>query len=120
MTDKKLEELIIKTVKKVIKKEISKLQQNNLITVSTQSFDIEEDTGTTAELIDDIYDSSSVSLPTQEKVELDHKLRELKFKQELRKDWILFILKDVVVYAATIIFIFTIAGFYLFTVIKGY
>jgi hypothetical protein len=59
-----------------------------------------------------------MNLSTKEDVELERKLRELKFKQELRKDWILFILKDVIVYAATIIFIFILSGFYLFTLIQ--
>ncbi|QIR41686.1 hypothetical protein HCG51_32420 [Tolypothrix sp. PCC 7910] len=68
-------------------------------------------------MIDEIYTNGYLSLPSKEDTELEYKLRELKFKQELRKDWILFLLKDVIVYSATIIFIFTVAGFYLFTLI---
>jgi hypothetical protein len=59
-----------------------------------------------------------MNISTKEDVELERKLRELKFKQELRKDWILFIIKDVIVYATTIIFIFIFSGFYLFTLIQ--
>ncbi|MFM6104776.1 MAG: hypothetical protein ACKPEO_01830, partial [Sphaerospermopsis kisseleviana] len=66
----------------------------------------------------DVDTSSLMNISTKEDVELERKLRELKFKQELRKDWILFILKDVIVYAATIIFIFIFSGFYLFTLIQ--
>ncbi|TAF04453.1 MAG: hypothetical protein EAZ77_15635 [Nostocales cyanobacterium] len=68
-------------------------------------------------MFDHIYTSKIVNLPAKEDVELDRQLRELKFKQELRKDWILFLLRDVIVYAATVLFMFTFAGFYLFTLI---
>ncbi|OUL26395.1 hypothetical protein BV378_13150 [Nostoc sp. RF31YmG] len=71
-------------------------------------------------MIDDIYASRYVNLHSKEDAELERKLRELKFKQELRKDWISFLLKDVIVYSATVIFIFTVAGFYLFTLIQRY
>jgi hypothetical protein len=128
MADKSLEALIVKVVKKVIKKEIKTLNQYSLPIVSTpinqelQSFadtlETEEDTSNTAEIFDDIYASSTVNFPTKEDVELERKLREMKFKQELRKDWILFILKDVIVYAATVLFMFTVAGFYLFVFIN--
>lgn len=60
---------------------------------------------------------SSVNLQSQEDA-LELKLRELKFKQELRKDWILFILRDVVIFSATFIFIFAVSGYALFTSIK--
>ncbi|AFY31033.1 hypothetical protein [Calothrix sp. PCC 7507] len=130
MSEKNLEPLIVKIVKKVIKKEISKLKQHNLPTVSNQtnhSLDnfVEnvahwENQPSTEEIIDNIYASGYVSLPSKENIELEHQLRELKFKQELRKDWILFIIKDVVVYSATIIFIFAVASFYLFTLIQKY
>ncbi|MFM6156044.1 MAG: hypothetical protein ACKPE3_24110, partial [Sphaerospermopsis kisseleviana] len=66
----------------------------------------------------DVDTSSLMNISTKEDVELERKLRELKFKQELRKDWILFILKDVIVYATTIIFILIFSGFYLFTLIQ--
>ncbi|MBN3873478.1 hypothetical protein [Nostoc sp. JL33] len=58
---------------------------------------------------------STVNLQSQEDVELEQKLRELKFKQELRKDWILFIVRDVVIFPAAIFFIFAISGYSLFT-----
>ncbi len=46
------------------------------------------------------------NLQSQEDLELERKLRELKFKQELRKDWILFIVRDVVIFpAASLYFI---------------
>jgi hypothetical protein len=45
---------------------------------------------------------------------LERKLRELKFKQELRKDWILFIVRDVVIYSAIILFILAASGYSLF------
>ncbi|ALB43632.1 MAG: hypothetical protein HEQ13_07540 [Dolichospermum sp. DEX189] len=55
-------------------------------------------------------------LPDQEDIELERKLRELKFKQELRKDWISFLVKDVIVYSTTMIFILVLIGFYLFRI----
>jgi S-adenosylmethionine synthetase len=129
MADKNLEALIVKIVKKVIKKEIKNLNPDNLPIVSTEvnqqlpslteTFETEAETSTTAEILENIYTNRFVNLPTTEDLELERKLRELKFKQELRKDWILFLLKDVIVYAATILFMFTFAGFYLLTLIKS-
>ncbi|MEH2465158.1 hypothetical protein [Nostoc sp.] len=58
---------------------------------------------------------STVNLQSQEETELERKLRELKFKQELRKDWILFIVRDVVIFPAAIFFIFAVSGYSLFT-----
>jgi c-di-AMP phosphodiesterase-like protein len=58
---------------------------------------------------------STVNLQSQEDAELERKLRELKFKQELRKDWILFIVRDVVIFPAAILFIFAVSGYSLFT-----
>ena len=58
---------------------------------------------------------STVNLQSQEDSELERKLRELKFKQELRKDWILFIVRDVVIFPAAILFIFAVSGYSLFT-----
>ncbi|MEH2112747.1 hypothetical protein [Nostoc sp.] len=55
-----------------------------------------------------------VNLQSQEDVELERKLRELKFKQELRKDWILFIVRDVIIFPAAILFIFAVSGYSLF------
>ncbi|OBQ23198.1 MAG: hypothetical protein AN488_06265 [Anabaena sp. WA113] len=55
-------------------------------------------------------------LPDQEDIELERKLRDLKFKQELRKDWISFLVKDVIVYSTTMIFILVLIGFYLFRI----
>jgi hypothetical protein len=129
MADKSLEALVVKVVKKVIKKEIKAINQYNLPIVSTQinqelqsfteTLETEEDhTQTTAEMFDDIYASNTVNFPTKEDVELDRKLREMKFRQDLRKDWILFLLRDVIVYAVTLLFIFTVSGFYLFTIIN--
>jgi hypothetical protein len=57
---------------------------------------------------------SPVNLQSPEDVELERKLRELKFKQELRKDWILFIVRDVVIFPAAILFIFAVSGYSLF------
>jgi two-component sensor histidine kinase len=129
MSSKKSKNLISKTVKKIMKKEIGKLQKDNLTIVSTQAnqsldnlaetFAKWEDKNKTEEIIDDIY-SNSYSIATKEDAELERKLRELKFKQELRKDWILFLLKDVIVYSVTVIFIFVVAGFYLVTLIHRY
>ncbi|MCC5607208.1 hypothetical protein LC612_10505 [Nostoc sp. CHAB 5834] len=59
------------------------------------------------------------NLQSQEDVELERKLRELKFKQELRKDWILFIVRDVVIFPAAILFIFAVSGYSLFLHIHG-
>ncbi|QSV61304.1 MAG: hypothetical protein HEQ29_21290 [Dolichospermum sp. LBC05a] len=67
-------------------------------------------------MIDDLEISPYTRLPDKEDIELERKLRELKFKQELRKDWISFLVKDVIVYSVTTIFIFTLAGFYLFRI----
>ncbi|MEH2303389.1 MAG: hypothetical protein V7K88_31575 [Nostoc sp.] len=58
---------------------------------------------------------STVNLQSEENSELERKLRELKFKQELRKDWILFIVRDVVIFPAAILFIFAVSGYSLFT-----
>lgn len=58
---------------------------------------------------------STVNLQSKEDAELERKLREIKFKQELRKDWILFIVRDVVIIPAAIVFIFAVSGYSLFT-----
>ncbi|MFN6568055.1 hypothetical protein [Dendronalium sp. ChiSLP03b] len=57
---------------------------------------------------------SIVNLESQEDAELERKLRELKFKQELRKDWILFLVRDVVIFSAAIAIVFAIGGYSLF------
>jgi hypothetical protein len=57
---------------------------------------------------------SPENLQSQEEVELEQKLQELKFKQELRKDWILFIVRDVIIFPAAILFIFAVSGYSLF------
>jgi hypothetical protein len=57
---------------------------------------------------------SIVNKQSQADAELELKLRELKFKQELRKDWILFIVKDVVIFSAIIFFIVVVSGYSLF------
>ncbi|NEU84231.1 hypothetical protein [Nostoc sp. UIC 10630] len=62
---------------------------------------------------------SPENLQSQENVELERKLKELKFKQELRKDWILFIVRDVVIFPAAILFIFAASGYSLFLHIHG-
>jgi hypothetical protein len=62
---------------------------------------------------------SSVNLQSQEDAVLERKLRELKSKQELRKDWILFLLREVVAFSVTRIFIFSVAGYFIFTLIRG-
>ncbi len=62
---------------------------------------------------------SSVNLQSQEDAELERKLRELKSTQDLRKDWFLFILRDVLVFSAALIFIFAVGGYSLFTLITG-
>jgi hypothetical protein len=58
---------------------------------------------------------SSLNLQSQEDAALERKLRELKSKQELRKDWILFIVRDVVVFSAVVVFILGVSGYSLFT-----
>ena len=58
---------------------------------------------------------STVNSQSHEDSEVERKLRELKFKQELRKDWILFIVRDVVIFPAAILFIFAVSGYSLFT-----
>ncbi|RCJ23579.1 hypothetical protein A6S26_00685 [Nostoc sp. ATCC 43529] len=54
------------------------------------------------------------NLQSQEDAELERKLREIQFKQELRKDWIVFIVRDVVFFSAAIFFIFAVSGYSLF------
>ncbi|MFH7025035.1 MAG: hypothetical protein ACHBN1_06460 [Heteroscytonema crispum UTEX LB 1556] len=78
-----------------------------------------QDERTTEEIIKDIYDSRSIlKSQLQENVVLERQLRELKSKQELRKDWILFIVRDVVVLSVVFLFIFAVSGYSLLTVIK--
>jgi hypothetical protein len=62
---------------------------------------------------------SSVNLQSQEDALLERKLWELKSKQELRKDWILFLLREVVAFSVTRILIFSVAGYFIFTLIRG-
>ncbi|PHM08812.1 hypothetical protein [Nostoc sp. 'Peltigera malacea cyanobiont' DB3992] len=62
---------------------------------------------------------SPANLQSPEDLEVERKLRELKFKQELRKDWILFIVRDVVIFPAAILFIFAVSGYSLFMQIHG-
>ncbi|WP_392535210.1 hypothetical protein [Nostoc sp. C117] len=57
---------------------------------------------------------SIVNLQLQEDAEFERKLREIKFKQELRKDWILFIVRDIVIFSAAMLFIFAVSGYSLF------
>ncbi len=119
MADKNLEDLIVKIAKKVIRKEIKNLNQDNLPIVfsdSNSTLDNWQNSTATEELIDDLEISPYTRLPDKEDIELERKLRELKFRQELRKDWISFLVKDVIVYSATTIFIFTLVGFYLFRI----
>ncbi|WP_271764001.1 hypothetical protein [Anabaena sp. CS-542/02] len=61
---------------------------------------------------------SPVNLQSQADAELEQKLRELKFRQELRKDWILFIVRDVVIFSVAIAFVFAICGYSLFILIN--
>ncbi len=119
MADKNLEDVIIKIVKTVIKKEIKNLNQDNLPMVlisSNSSLDNLQNSHPPEAVIDDLQISSYTRPPDQEDIELERKLRELKFKQELRKDWISFLVKDVISYSVTMIFILTLAGFYLFRI----
>ena len=67
---------------------------------------------------DNLLSLSSVNLQQQEDVELDRQLREIKFKQELRKDWFLFILKDVIVFLSALLFILAVGGYSLFILIR--
>ncbi|MEH2326299.1 MAG: hypothetical protein V7K32_22610 [Nostoc sp.] len=66
-----------------------------------------------------IVNKADEKLQSQEDIELERKLLELKFKQELRKDWILFIVRDVVIFPAAILFIFAVSGYSLFLHIHG-
>ena len=119
MADKNLEDLIVKIAKKVIKKEIKNNNQDSLPIISSESnsaLDNWQNPDTTEELIDDLQIIPYTRLPDQEDIELERKLRELKFKQELRKDWISFLVKDVIVYSTTMIFILVLIGFYLFRI----
>jgi hypothetical protein len=119
MADKNLEDLIVKITKKVLKKEIKNGNQENLPIVlneSNSTLDNWESANSSAEAIEDIQIIPYSRLPDQEDIELERKLRELKFKQELRKDWISFLVKDVIVYSTTMIFILVLIGFYLFRI----
>ncbi|HLP90932.1 MAG TPA: hypothetical protein VK184_20400 [Nostocaceae cyanobacterium] len=128
MAEKNLESLIVKIVKKVIKKELRKIDEENLPVISVQkeqpidaivaTVDSWEDNRTTEEIIDDIYTNQNVNLPAKEDLELERKLRELKFKQELRKDWVLFLVRDVIVFHSVVIFIFVVAGYYAFVLVN--
>jgi hypothetical protein len=119
MADKNLEDIIVKVAKKVIRKEIKNGNLNNLPIISPEShhgLDNWQNPDTTEEVINDIQIIPYTRLPDQEDIELERKLRELKFKQELRKDWISFLVKDVIVYSTTMIFILVLIGFYLFRI----
>jgi hypothetical protein len=119
MADKNLEDLIVKITKKVLKKEIKNGNQENLpiiLNESNSTLDNWESANSSAEAIEDIQIIPYSRLPDQEDIELERKLRELKFKQELRKDWISFLVKDVIVYSTTMIFILVLIGFYLFRI----
>ena len=61
---------------------------------------------------------SPINLLSQADEELEHKLRELKFRQELRKDWILFIVRDVVIFSGAIAFVFAVCGYSLFILVN--
>ncbi|MEA5581103.1 hypothetical protein VB620_07090 [Nodularia harveyana UHCC-0300] len=61
---------------------------------------------------------SPVNVRSHAEAELELKLRELKFRQELRKDWILFIVRDVVIFSVAIAFVFSICGYSLFILIN--
>ena len=127
---KNIESLITKVVKKIIKKELENLQPDESSIISTQlnqSLDTFfekvsawENDCTTQEIVEKIYADNYTALSAAKDAEVDLKLRELKFKQELRKDWILFIVKDVIVFPATILFIFAVTGYYLFRIINRY
>ncbi|WP_414577279.1 hypothetical protein [Anabaena sp. CCY 9402-a] len=56
----------------------------------------------------------TVNKQPEDDAKLERKLRELKFRQELRKDWILFIIRDIVIFTATILFILAASGYSLF------
>jgi hypothetical protein len=57
---------------------------------------------------------STENKQSEEDAKLERKLRELKFRQELRKDWILFIIRDIVILSATIFFFLAVSGYSLF------
>jgi predicted transcriptional regulator len=84
-----------------------------------ETFGVWQDERTTEEILKNIYDNRSISKSQlQENLVLERQLRELKSKQELRKDWILFIVRDVVVLSVVFLFIFAISGYSLFAVIQ--
>ena len=116
MADKNLEDLIVKIAKKVIKKEIKSGNLEHLPMISPESHSGLDNWQNPEDVIDDIQIIPYTRLPDQEDIDLERKLRELKFKQELRKDWISFLVKDVIVYSTTMIFILVLIGFYLFRI----
>ncbi|TAE61255.1 MAG: hypothetical protein EAZ76_09375 [Nostocales cyanobacterium] len=59
----------------------------------------------------------NLTFSTEADAELERRLREIKFRQELRKDWIIFLVKDVIVYATTVIFILTFSCLFLVQVL---
>ncbi|MBW4611801.1 MAG: hypothetical protein KME21_00665 [Desmonostoc vinosum HA7617-LM4] len=62
---------------------------------------------------------SKINLDSQPDTELERKLREIKFKQELRKDWILFIARDIVIFSTLILFFLIITGYSLLTLLRA-
>ncbi|WP_427159788.1 hypothetical protein ACQFX9_28000 [Aliinostoc sp. HNIBRCY26] len=57
---------------------------------------------------------SIINQNSQADAELERQLRELQFRQELRKDWVLFIVRDLVIFSTTILFLLLVSGYALF------
>lgn len=128
MKNKKLELLIVQLLRKLIRQEIKKMGKNDLQIIATDlnqkgddlpDFCDHQEISTTAEIVNDIFHDNLLNLPikTEADSELERRLREIKFQQEIRKDWIIFLVKDVIVYSATVIFILIFVSFYLFNII---
>lgn len=89
------------------------LGDNPLVLSAVKEGEVSSDTSETSQR------SSGEVIQSQEDADLDRKLREKKSIQELRKDWVFFILMDVIVFSAALIFILAVGSYSLFSFIKG-
>lgn len=128
MKPKNLEVLLIKLLRKLIKQELKKTQDDDIQIMDKTVSQLEHE-------LSEIYDQKKIphapemlneiphgeylnlTFSTEADAELERRLREIKFRQELRKDWIIFLVKDVIVYATTVIFILTFSCLFLVQVL---
>ena len=89
------------------------LGDNPLVLSAVKEGEVSSDTSETSQR------GSGEVIQSQEDAALNRKLREKKSIQELRKDWVFFILMDVIVFSAALIFILAVGSYSLFSFIKG-